>query len=726
MKVTLLNLLILCSVSMGALAQDHSVARQWNELLLEAIRSDLARPTVHARNLFHHSVAMYDAWAFYDTEARLYFLGKTHGDYTVPFQAFSFDGDVQAAREEAISYASYRLIRHRFSWSPGADEILPMTDSLMVQLGYDIENTSLAYEDHSPAALGNYLASQLIAFGLQDGSNEQEDYANLYYEPVNGSLVPRQTGTDSIVDPNRWQPLRLETFIDQSGNVISTQQPPFLSPEWGWVTPFSLQPEEATDKERDGHTYRVFHDPGSPALLDTTANNASTQFYRWNHQLVTIWSSHLNPEDTTRLDISPAALGNIPLESLPDTPEEFMAFYDLLEGGDPGQGYDINPATQLPYQSQWVRRGDYARILAEFWADGPDSETPPGHWFTILNHVNDHPLLDKQLEGMGPILDPLEWDVKAYFILGGAMHDAAITAWSIKGYYDYIRPISALRYMASLGQSTDSTLSNYHPAGVSLVPGYIEVIEQGDPLQGFSGEHIGKIKFKAWLGHKAIPQPENFYAGVDWILAGDWNPYQRQTFVTPPFAGYVSGHSTYSRAAAEVLTRLTGSAYFPGGMGVFPAYKNEFLVFEDGPSEYVELQWATYQDASDQCSLSRIWGGIHPPIDDIPGRKIGYVIGHEAFAYGKQFFEGRQDQLLNVGGEAISGLVYPNPASDRITLQTTLSGTWQVISLEGKVFTVPLTKNEGSKVTLDTSGLQPGIYILQSTAGDQQWKFRKE
>ena len=74
-----------------------------------------------------------------------------------------------------------------------------------------------------------------------------------------------------------------------------------------------------------------------------------------------------------------------------------------------------------------VKRGDYTRVLAEFWADGPDSETPPGHWFTILNYVNDNPLLNKNFEGQNEALSDLEWDVKSYFTLSGAMHDAAGT-----------------------------------------------------------------------------------------------------------------------------------------------------------------------------------------------------------------------------------------------------------------------------------------------------------
>ncbi len=112
--------------------------------------------------------------------------------------------------------------------------------------------------------------------------------------------------------------------------------------------------------------------------------------------------------------------------------------------------------------------------------------------------------------------------------------------------------------------------------------------------------------------------------------------------MTPPFSGYISGHSTFSRAAAEVMTRFTGSEYFPGGMSEFVAKKNEFLVAEEGPTMDVILQWATYQDASDQTSLSRIWGGIHPPLDDIPGRHIGSEVGIDAFNLADGYFRNFQ------------------------------------------------------------------------------------
>jgi hypothetical protein len=75
-------------------------------------------------------------------------------------------------------------------------------------------------------------------------------------------------------------------------------------------------------------------------------------------------------------------------------------------------------------------------------------------------------------------------------------------------------------------------------------------------------------------------------------------------------------------------------------MSEFTITANEFLVFEDGPSVDMTLQWATYRDAADQCSLSRIWGGIHPPADDIPGREIGEQIGVRAFGLAEEYFEG--------------------------------------------------------------------------------------
>jgi hypothetical protein len=632
-KAIVLLLVLIFPAANTSFASDQSVAREWNEALLFSIRRDFARPTIHARNLFHVSIAMYDAWAVYDSSASTFMLGKIHGGFEIPFNGIVIpDGQaaIDDARHETISYACYRLLKQRFQFSPGALEALAYYDSLMTMYEYPTGFFSQDYSSGSPAALGNYIAAKIIEFGFQDGSNQQGNYSNLFYETVNPQIIVNEPGNPTLVDPNRWQAIFLDEFIDQSGNPISIS-PPFLSPEWGEVIPFSMDDSHKTVLERDGHEYQVYMDPGQPPYIDTSIYTGIEDPYKWGFLMVSLWQSHLDPTDGVMWDVSPASIGNTP--SLPETFEEYPNFYNTFDGGDPSQGWATNPATGLPYELQMVPRGDYARILAEFWADGPDSETPPGHWFTILNYVSDHPDHENRWQGEGELLSNLEWDIRSYFTLAGAMHDAAIAAWSAKGYYDYPRPVSIIRWMADKGQSTDPEAPNYNPAGIPLIPGYVEQVLPGDTLAGDNDENLYKIKLYTWRGHYYIADPETDNAGVGWILAEDWWTYQRPTFVTPPFAGYVSGHSTYSRTAAEVMTLITGDNFFPGGMGEFHAGMNEFLHFEEGPSMDITLQWATYQDASDQCSLSRIWGGIHPPQDDIPGRKIGIELGPLAFNY---------------------------------------------------------------------------------------------
>ena len=603
-----------------------SIARTWNEALLSAIRIDRARPPVQARNLFHTSAAMYDIWAAYEGDADTYLFGHPGCE-----SAGALPPNREASEREAISYAMYRLIRHRFSGSPGIDQTYAELDALMVKLGYDITNVSTDYSSGSAAALGNYIAQCYANYGLRDGSNEEGLHGNTYYQPVNEPLQPPLPGTQIVADLDRWQPLALEVFIDQAGNVVVGGAPPFVGAEWGNVTPFAMTPDDLTTYHRDSNgdgvtdAFKVYHDPGSPpSHLGGTADE-----FWWNFALVAKWSSQLDPSDGVMIDVSPASIGNDPgaERPMPKTLAEYQAFYDSDNGGDRSPGHAINPKTGEPYEPEVVARGDYVRILAEFWADGPSSETPPGHWFTILNYVTDQlPPDGLRFGGEGPVLDDLAWDVKSYFTLGGAMHDAAIAAWGVKGWYDYVRPITAVRSMDS--------------ANTPLQPGFIEVVAAGDPLAGEGDVNVGKIKIRAWRGTSVIDDPATETAGVDWILAETWWPYQRPTFVTPPFAGYVSGHSTYSRAGADIMTAITGDPYFPGGLGEFKTTQNEFLVFEDGPTQDITLQWATYRDAADQCSLSRIWGGIHPPFDDIPGRRIGTLVAAEAFGMAERYFTG--------------------------------------------------------------------------------------
>lgn len=655
-KWMLLTLSLITSSFMASplLAQEHSVAMKWNEVQLNCIRKDAARPTIQARNLFHASVIMYDAWAIFDNDADPFFIGKTWGSYTAPFNGITPPADVKAAQEEAISYAMFRFLRTRYQNAPNNQWNLFMqgyVNTLMAELGYDPNITSTDYSDGDPAKLGNYIAAQMQAFALQDGSNQQNNYANQYYQTVNGNLFPELPGNGLQYDGNRWQPLSLSLILDQNTGLPTPNGAPALSPEWGNVVPFSLTDADKTVYQRDGHDWNIYHDQGMPPMLDTitpTPTQWDEDFFKWGNIVVALWHSFHDVSDGVMKDISPNSIGNVDITNLPSTFEEFKAFYNEFEGGDPGTGHDINPVTGLPYEEQWVPRGDYSRVLSEYWADGPSSETPPGHWFTLTNYVSTHPLLEKRWGGQGPILDDLEWDVRCYFAMGGGIHDAAISCWGTKGYWDYTRPIMAIRYMIDHGQSSNPELPNFDPAGIPLLPGYIELVEEGDPLAGENNEHVNKIKLYTFRGPVAATGQD----GVGWILGENWWTFQRRTFVTPPFPGYYSGHSTYSRTGAEVLTRITGTEYFPGGVGEFYAPQNQYLAASPGPSVDVHLQWATYGDASDQCSLSRIYGGLHPPCDDIPGRRVGLLVAPEAFEKAQSYMLADAPHITAVTPEA--------------------------------------------------------------------------
>ena len=578
---------------------EHSVARRWNEVLLQAIRNDFARPPLHARNLYHVTVAMWDAWAAYDEAAR-----------TVLADEHAIADDIAAARHEAISYAAYRVLYNRYRDSPGAYESLTSFDDLMAELGYDPDNTER--EGPSPAALGNRIGNRIIDLGYDDGADELGSYAFEWeYRAANRPMVVAHSGSGTVHDPNRWQPLALRLFVDQAGRQQPGGVQRFIGSHWGAVTPFALSPDGMVD---DG----VYLDPGPPPYL----GGDRSREYQMAFAQVVHYGATLTPDDGVLTDISPGAFGNNSL------------------GANDGRGHPLNPVTGDPYAPNVVKRGDWARVIAEFWADGPDSETPPGHWNTLANYVTDHPELERRLGGTGDELDPLEWDLKLYLALNGAVHDAAVCAWGLKGHYDYVRPITAIRYMAGLGQSSDPELPSYHEHGLPLHPGLVEVVTSESAAAGerhaHLAEHVGSVAVYGWLGQPE--DPETQYSGVGWILAVEWLPYQRDTFVTPPFAGYISGHSTFSRAAAEVMTLFTGSEFFPGGLGEFVAPAHDFLVFESGPTETVTLQWATYYDASDEAGISRLYGGIHPWVDDLPGRIIGSQIGIAAFEQALAYF----------------------------------------------------------------------------------------
>lgn len=239
--------------------------------------------------------------------------------------------------------------------------------------------------------------------------------------------------------------------------------------------------------------------------------------------------------------------------------------------GHPGK-YQQQAQEVLHYSAHL---SDTEKVIAEYWADGPASELPPGHWALFGGFVSDRDDHD------------LDDDVKLFFALTNAIFDASIACWDAKRAFDYVRPVTAVHF---------------------LWP---------------------DKKVRAWGGANQ---------GTQSIFGRDWQPYQAATVVTPPFPEYLSGHSTFSAAGAEVLRRFTGSDAF-GASWTQPAGTSRV---EGGtvPSSDIVLTWSTFSDAADQAGTSRRYGGIHFVQADLDGRAMGRQVGAQAWDRAQHFING--------------------------------------------------------------------------------------
>ncbi len=173
----------------------------------------------------------------------------------------------------------------------------------------------------------------------------------------------------------------------------------------------------------------------------------------------------------------------------------------------------------------------------------------------------------------------VDQDVKMFFAMTNAVLDASIACWDAKRYFDYVRPVSAINYL-------------------------------------FAGKTV-----QSWQGA---------------IDGADWKPYQAANVVTPPFPEYISGHSVFSAAAAETLKLFTKSDKF--GYSVTIPAGSSHVEPNIVPANATVLSWLTFSDAADQAGISRRYGGIHFVDGDLVSRKLGRVIGKQAWKKSKMLF----------------------------------------------------------------------------------------
>ena len=435
-----------------------NVVLQWDEELLQAVRALPPGPTVTARAISVVHTAIFDAWAAYDPLARGTRLGTSLRRPAAE--------RTPANKNKAISFAAYKALVDLFP-ARRAD----FTEQ-MSYLGYAVDDSDAS----TAASVGNMAAQAVIDYRHADGSNQLNGYADTTgYQPVN---TP-----DTVVDPWRWQPLRVP---------LGTGPPQrATTPQWKNVKGFALQ---------------------SP------------------------WQFAVPGPDRLQSSFDPKHIDNL------------LALTSNLS--------------------------DRQKVTAEFWADGPRSEFPPGHWALITQVLS---------RKRGHSLDT---DAKLFFALGNALMDASIAAWATKYRWDFVRPITGIR-------------SRY----------------KGKPVT-------------SWLGP---------YLGYGTVQGEQWIPYQDPRVVTPPFPEYVSGHSTFSSAAAAILAKFTGSDSFGASVTIEAGTSLFEPKTADHPTGYtpaadITLSWPTLTAAAKDAGLSRRLGGIHFQDGDEHGYNLGQRVGGNVLA----------------------------------------------------------------------------------------------
>jgi len=230
------------------------------------------------------------------------------------------------------------------------------------------------------------------------------------------------------------------------------------------------------------------------------------------------------------------------------------------------------------------------KAIVEFMRDGPRSTGQSGHWLRFAQAVSRRDHND------------LDRDVKMYFAVANTAMDAFIAAWECKRYYDSSRPWTLIHH--------------YY---------------KGKEIDGWLGPGKGVAKIK----------------GENWI------PYSPSTFITPPFPGYVSGHSAVSGGCAKMLELFTGSDTYgdleerTAGTETEQGYDCKAMqafhgkmADDDRMTCSVALTLPTFTEVADMAGISRVMGGYHIQADNVEGLRLGRRVAEHIWPKCQAYFNG--------------------------------------------------------------------------------------
>jgi hypothetical protein len=529
----------------------------WNAAALAEVRLSRSLrngPPIVARALAIAHTCMYDAWAAYDAVA----VGTTD---TAGLRRRAEEERTDANKAKAISFAAYRCLRNLYpdgSLAPSLVQPSVRLKEMLRSLGYDPAEACIAGEEcrepDAAAGIGNTAAQAVIDARRQDGSNQ---YGDLPPAPCPVPTPWPHPCPAVAYGQTSQNPSRTGAYSDY---VVHGAYEPYvpLNPLMGYCNPLVdvCQRQEIVDPN---HWQPLIYDAGQ-LCLDSGLGNEETcpliQVFVAPH-----W------ERVTPFALTSASQFDDVLTVPPP---------DFLKNAGQYQA-DVNDMIQFSRSLDLQRK-----LIVEYWADGPSSELPPGHWGLFAQFVSqrDNHTIDQ--------------DAKMFFAMHNASFDAGIVAWHIKRLYNGVRPITAIRF-AKRGQTIN-----------------------------------------AWGGPGRPVEP---------IPGEKWSPYNPGSNLTPPFPGYFSGHSVFSRSSATVLSLFTGSDHFGFSTVLGPCFGQVERLLCD-PPQTVTFSYVTFDDAANEAGMSRLYGGIHFADDNTTAQHVGYLIGVQAWSKASTLFNGTASSQL--------------------------------------------------------------------------------
>jgi hypothetical protein len=470
LAVVILVAAFVCETSAGA-----STVSDWNAAALTEVRLSKSLrngPPIVARALAIVHTCIYDAWAAYDDVA----VGTTDalGGRRRPVEERTDDN-----KAKAISFAAYRCLRNLYpDGSLPSSLVQPSVrlNEMLVSRGYKLAETCKKDDqcrdaDPSTAAgVGNVAAQAVIDARRDDGSNQ---YGDLPPAPCPVPTPSPQPCSAASYGQTSLNPDRSGAYSDYLVDGYSPYVPG--NPLMGYCNAL-VDVCERQDIVDPNRWQPLIYNNGQ-ACLDSNSGTEETcpgiqVFVAPHWERVKLFALNSATQFDDMLTIPP-----------PDYLKNTGRYLD-----------DVNDMIQFSRSLDTQRK-----LIVEYWADGPSSELPPGHWGLFAQFVSqrdDH---------------TIDQDAKLFFAMHNASFDAGIVAWHIKRKYDGVRPITAVRF-AKQGQT------------ITAWGG------PGRPTETIPGEK--------------------------------WSPYNPGSNLTPPFPGYFSGHAVFSRSSATVLPLFKGSDHF--------------------------------------------------------------------------------------------------------------------------------------------------------------------